>query len=92
VPKVQQQLKLLTEKLNLTCDQQAKIKPILQELHDAMQRVMKDQGTTPDERMEKMRTWHERADKQIRKILSEEQQKKLDQLESEPHPELHGVR
>jgi Spy/CpxP family protein refolding chaperone len=88
--KVEQHLKLLTEKLDLTRDQQAKVKPILQELNDAAEKVMKDESTTPDERMEKMRPLHERADKQIRKILSDEQQKKLDQFESEAHPEMHG--
>jgi hypothetical protein len=30
------------------------------------------------------------ADKQIREVLSEDQKKKLDQFEQEPHPEMHG--
>ena len=34
VPTVETQLKVLTEKLDLTSDQQTRIKPILQELHD----------------------------------------------------------
>jgi len=33
---------------------------------------------------------HEKADKKIREILNDDQKKKLDQLEQEPHPELHG--
>src|SRR6266403_1400971 len=37
VPTVQGHLKVLTEKLALTADQQTKVKPILQELHDATQ-------------------------------------------------------
>ena len=68
VPKVKQQLKLLKEKLDLTSDQQTRLKPILQELHDATQRVMKDESTTPGERLENVRTLHERADKQVRVI------------------------
>jgi hypothetical protein len=88
--KIERQLKLLTERLGLSCDQQSKIKPILLELQEALQKVMKDENLTPDERMENMRPLHERADQQIRRLLSDEQQKKLDQVESEPHPELHG--
>lgn len=36
VPAVETHLKVLAEKLDLTIGQQAKIKPILGELHDAM--------------------------------------------------------
>ena len=32
----------------------------------------------------------EKADKKIREILNDDQKKKLDQLEQEPHSELHG--
>jgi len=37
-----------------------------------------------------VRPWREKADKRIREILNDDQKKKLDQLEQEPHPELHG--
>ena len=32
----------------------------------------------------------EKADKKIREILNDDQKKKLDQLEQQAHPELHG--
>jgi Spy/CpxP family protein refolding chaperone len=89
-PKVEPQLKTLTNKLDLTGDQQARIKPILQELRDATQKVMKDESMSRDERLDHVKTSRYRADKQIREILSDDQRIKLDQLESEPHPELHG--
>ena len=90
VPTVQGHLKLLTEKLDLTGDQQAKIKPILQELHDATQKLVQDKSMSREERLENVRAWREKADKKIRKILNDDQKKKLDQLEQEPHPEMHG--
>jgi len=90
VPTVQGQLKVLTEKLDLTGDQQAKIKPILQELHDATQKLMQDESLSREERLDKVRPQRYKADKQIREILNDDQKKKLDQLEQEPHPELHG--
>lgn len=89
-PKVEQQMKVLTGKLDLTGEQQARIKPILQEMHDATQKVMQDESLSREERLDNVRTWHERADKQIREILNDDQKKKLDRLEREPHPELHG--
>ena len=43
-----------------------------------------------DERMDNVRASRYKADRQVRKILNDDQKKKLDQLEQEPHPELHG--
>jgi len=90
VPTVQGHLKVLTEKLALTSDQQTKIKPVLQELHDATLKVVQDESMSQEERMGKVRASREKADKKIREILNDDQKKKLDQLEHEPHPELHG--
>lgn len=90
VPTVETHLKLLTEKLDLTNEQQAKIKPILQELHDATQKLMQDESMSREERMDKVRASREKADKKIREILNDDQKKKLDQLEQEPHSGLHG--
>ncbi len=90
VPTPQGHLKVLTEKLALTGDQQAKIKPILQELHDATQKLMQDESMSREERLGHVRAWREKADKKIREILNDDQKKKLDQLEQEPHSELHG--
>jgi Spy/CpxP family protein refolding chaperone len=90
VPTVEKHLKLLTEKLDLTGDQQAKIKPILQELHDTTQKLMQDESMSREERLGKVRASREKADKKIREVLSDDQKKKLDQLEQEPHPGLHG--
>jgi hypothetical protein len=37
-----------------------------------------------------VRASREKADKKIREILNDDQKKKLDQLEHEPHSGLHG--
>jgi hypothetical protein len=73
-----------------SADQQAKIKPILQELDDATQNLVQDESMSREERTGKVTASREKADKEIRKIRNDEQKKKLDQLEQEPHSELHG--
>ena len=83
-------MKVLSEKLDLSGEQQLKVKPILQELNDATQRSVEKGNLSPEERKAYVRTAREKADKQIREVLIDDQKKKLDQLESEPHPELHG--
>ncbi len=90
MPAVETQLNVLTEKLDLTADQQAKTKTILQQLDDSTQKIMQDESMSRDERMDNVRTCHHQADKELRLILNDDQKKKLDQFEQEPHPEFHG--
>jgi Spy/CpxP family protein refolding chaperone len=90
VPTAGKHLQVLTEKLDLTGDQQAKIKPILRELHDATLKLVQNESMSREERLDHVRASREKADKKIREILNDDQKKKLDQLEQEPHSALHG--
>jgi Spy/CpxP family protein refolding chaperone len=81
---------VLTKKLDLTGDQQTRITPILQELHDATQKLVQDKSLSREERLAKVRPQRYKADKQIREILSDDQKKKLDQYLQGPHSEMHG--
>jgi Spy/CpxP family protein refolding chaperone len=90
LPNVEQHLKVLTAKLDLTDDQQDRIKPIIQEMNEATQKVMQDESISREKRLDNARPWLERADKEIRKMLNDDQKKQLDRLEHEWHPELHG--
>jgi len=90
-PPVDEQLQVLNQKLDLTAGQQAKIKPILQHLHDATEDVIQDPTLSHDQRLARVRPERLMADKKLRAILSDQQKKKLDQYEQEPHPEMHGT-
>jgi Spy/CpxP family protein refolding chaperone len=84
VPTVEAQMKLFSDHLELTADQQARVKPILEELHDGTVRLVEDQ------RLEQVQPLRLNADRKIREVLTGDQKRKLDQLEQEPHAELHG--
>ena len=86
---VDQHMKVLTERLSLSVEQQAQMKPILQKMMEARQTLMQDSGLSDEARHEKMKALHEKSDKQARTFLSEEQKKKLDEFEQEPHG-MHG--
>lgn len=86
----EQQLKVLTHKLGLSGDQQAKIKPVLEKLHDATLKIMRNKSLSHDERLAKVRPWRYGADKRIRAVLNHDQKRKLDEYEHGPHPEVHG--
>jgi len=90
MPSVDDHLKMLSEKLGLTTDQQPQAKAILPEMHDGTRKAWQDESISRDERMARARAEREKAHKKLREILSEDQKKKLDQMEQEPHPDLHG--
>ena len=90
LPDVGDQLKVLTQKLDLSVDQQPKVKTILQELHDASLKLMQGESTSHEELLSKVRPLRMNADKKIREILSDDQRKKLDQYLQGPHSEMHG--
>jgi hypothetical protein len=90
LPKVEEQLKVLIQKLELTVDQQPKVKTILQELHDATQKLMQDETLSHEQLLDQVRPLRLKADKQLREILSDNQKKKLDLYLQGPHSEMHG--
>jgi len=90
VPAPDQQLSVLTAKLDLTADQRGKIRPILAELDDLQAKLMADATLTQDERMAKIRPARYKAADQIRAVLTDEQKPKFEAYLAGPHPEMHG--
>lgn len=89
VAPVEQHLKMLSEKLALTADQQDKARPILQEMHDGSQKIDDDTSLTPDQRHAGMEPVFMKADKALREILTDDQKKKLDEMEAQMHGGPH---
>lgn len=85
VTPVEHHLKVLSEKLSLTTDQEDRVRPILQEMHDAWQKAEQDQSLSDDERNAQKHAAFMKADGQIRPILSDFQKKTLDQMEQQMH-------
>lgn len=89
VSPVENHLKMLSEKLDLTADQQDKARPILQEMHDGSQKLADDASLTPEQRHAGMMPLFMKADKQLRELLTDDQKKKLDDLEAQMHSGSH---
>ncbi len=88
MPSVDDHVKMLSEKLNLTEDQQAKIKPILEDQRTQMQALMKDNSLSPDDRRDKARSIHDETHAKIRDLLTDEQKKKFDAMQTEMHEHM----
>src|SRR5258708_37387875 len=88
-------LKMLTEKLNLTDDQQAKLKPILEDESKQMKAVHDDTSLAPADRRAKMKELHEASTDKINAVLTPDQQAKWKQMKQEKmekHKQMKGQR
>src|SRR5258708_38265311 len=77
---VDDQLKGLTDRLNLTADQQAKIKPILEDSHSQMQKIMQDDSMSQEDKRAKGRSIREATNGKIREVLTDDQKKQFDEM------------
>lgn len=85
MPTVDEHMKVLAEKLDLTADQQAKIRPEIAQMQDEMQSARNDSSLSRDQRTQRTHDAMQNADKKIRTYLNDEQKKKLDDLEQNMH-------
>ena len=76
----QAELDHLSQALNLTDDQKAKIKPILENTNTQAQSIRQDSSLSDQDRHEKMRSLHESSMSQVRAVLTPDQQAKLDSM------------
>src|SRR5260370_35721273 len=73
MPSVDDQVKMLSDRLNLTADQQTKVKPILEDHRTQPQALMRDDSLSQDDRRTKMRTLRESTNSKIRAVLTDDQ-------------------
>lgn len=75
------QLAHLTRELNLTSDQQDRIKPLLIERQQKMQALFQDQSLAPEDRRRQIRTIAEGTNNSIKSLLNEEKKQKFEAME-----------
>jgi Spy/CpxP family protein refolding chaperone len=73
----------LTKELNLTPDQQTKIKPIFQQARAQAKTIHQDTTLNQDQKRAKMKELHENTMAQLNGILTPEQQTQLKQLQEQ---------
>jgi len=85
MPSVDDQIKHLTKKLSLSDDQQAKLKPILEDQRKQMETIHNDSSLSREDRFSKMQALRQSSDTQIKSVLNEDQQKNFDKMREEQH-------
>ena len=88
---VDQHLQMLSEKLNLTDDQKAKLKPILQDQMQQMKAVHEDSSLSREQKRDKLKSIHQSLSDQINAVLTPEQQTKFKQMRQEQMEKHKGM-
>lgn len=76
------QTEMLTKHLNLTADQQPKVLDILKTQQSQMESLRSDTSLSQEDRHSKMMDIHKTSNDQIRALLTPDQQKKFDEMQS----------
>jgi protein CpxP len=74
---------MLTQRLNLTKDQQSKVKEIFTAQQKQMQSLMQDQSGSREDKRAKFEQMRSETDSQIRAVLTGDQQQKFDAMQKE---------
>ena len=73
---------MLTKKLNLNSDQQAKVQDIMKSEQSQMEKIHGDSSLSREDRRSKMMEVHKASNDQLRALLDNDQQKKFDEMQS----------
>jgi protein CpxP len=77
---VDDHVKELSTKLNLTADQQTKVKAVLEENRQQMQAMMKDESMSRKDKHAKMQGMHDSVHAKVREVLNDDQKTKFDAM------------
>jgi protein CpxP len=92
MPSVNDQLKHLSSRLSLTDDQQAKLKPILEDQRKQLEQTHNDSSLSREDRFSKMQQLRQNSDSQIKSVLNEDQQKNFDKMREEQRGRMNKWR
>jgi uncharacterized iron-regulated membrane protein len=79
-PSIDDQVQSLAQQLNLSADQQAKVKTALEDQHTQAMNVVQDNAMSRDDKIQKIHTIREGTINKVRTALNDDQKKKFDVL------------
>ena len=79
-PSIDDQVKMLSQELSLTSDQQGKLKNILEDQHQQAMTFVNDNSISREDKIQKIRVLRESTITKARGIMNDDQKKKLDAM------------
>jgi Spy/CpxP family protein refolding chaperone len=87
---IDDQVKILAGELNLTNDQQDKVKSILTDQHQQAMTVVQDNAMSREDKLNKIHSLRETTISKVRQTLTPDQQPKFDQMIANMHQRQDG--
>ncbi len=81
-------MQMMTAKLGLTADQQAKIAPVIADRQQQVRALMADTSSRPFQKQRKVKEIREASDKKINAVLTPDQRKQYAELEEQMKEEM----
>ncbi len=81
---IDEQVKALSLELNLSADQQPKLKAILEDQRAQGLAIVNDKTTTREDKVQKLHALRQSTIAKVREMLNDDQKKKLDEMLQEP--------
>jgi hypothetical protein len=85
-PSIDDQVRTLSDQLNLSADQQAKVKSALEDQHTQAMTVVQDSSLAREDKIEKIHALREATISKVRTSLNDDQKKKFDQMVQQQAP------
>ena len=85
---IDEQVKILSDQLNLSPDQQTKIKSILVDQHQQAMALVQDSSTPREDKMQKIHILRETTISKVRQVLNDDQKTKFDQMVAQQNERL----
>jgi Spy/CpxP family protein refolding chaperone len=85
-------IKMLSKRLNLTADQQAKLAPIMAESRQQIRAIFQDSSLSKEDRIAKFKAVRKDSNAKIEALLTDEQKQNFEQLQEHMKNRAHGHR
>jgi hypothetical protein len=79
-PSIDDQVRVLSDQLNLTADQQSKVKAALEDQHSQAMTVFQDNSLAREDKIQKIHALRDATIAKVRTSLNDDQKKKFDQM------------
>jgi protein CpxP len=85
-------MEMLSQRLNLTADQQAKLLPIMSERRQQMRAIFQDSSLSKEDRVAKLKAVRNESNGKIEALLTDEQRQSYEQLQQQMRQRAHERR
>jgi Spy/CpxP family protein refolding chaperone len=83
---------MLSKRLNLSADQQAKLAPIMKDRHEQIRAIFQDSSLSKEDRIAKIKAVRNDSNAKIEALLTDEQKQNFEQLQQQMRQRAHEHR